>query len=326
MKKGYLNYIYFTILAILLSGCVAFQPFPHAVRAGDTITLAIGSVDGANRTNTTVEYYPDTDPSNPVDITAGVRSVLKFFPDKTSHAYWNTGGTGGTDNMNYFTTALSEHGPWQSVVVVDLPTTLPPGTGVIKVSLGPGVVYPVTLKRVDDVSIAMEILDNGAGGAHDFEYHKNSWNTESTIGDLTELEQARQVVLRVLPNLSNNFSPVSAAEYELTVPIVDQSFYDVTAQVANTDIVVVLDEQSNYIKNQTNLIWSRTGDAIKVFVISANGGQNPDNIRFSILLSNRDLEVVNGWAISDFVSLDSVQYFDINGSLMGGPTPQVIVQ
>lgn len=331
MKKEYLNYIYFIILAMFLSGCVAFQPFPHSVRAGDTITLAIGSVDGANRLNTTVEYYPDSDPLNPVDLTPGVRSVLRLFPDKTSHAYWNRGGVGGTDNIHYLTTTLSKHGPWQSVVVVDLPITIPAGTGTIKVSLGPDVVYPETLKKVDDVAIAMEILDDGAGGAaqgdaHDFEYHQTSFSTNSTVGDLVELEQARQVVLRVLPNFFANYIPVAAAEYELTVPIIDQSLNDVTDQVINTDIVVVLDDQPNFIKNQTSLMWSRSGATIKVSVISASGGQDPGNIRFSVLLSNLDLVVTNGWQISESVSLNSITYFDVNGEVMGGPMPQVIVQ
>lgn len=330
MKKEYLNYIYFIILTIFLSGCVAFQPFPHTVRAGDTITLAIGTVDGANRENTTVEYFPDSDPENPIDITAGIRSILKLFPDKTSKAYWSKAGEFSTDNMN-FLTGVSGHGPWQSVIVVDLPLTLPPGAGKIQVSLGPDVVYPATLRKVDDVTIAMEILDDGAGGAaqggaHDFEYHQLSFNTNSTVGNLAELEQTRQVVLRTLPNLVLSFPPVSASEYELTVPIVDQSFNDVTDQVANSDIVVVLDDQANYIKNQTNLIWSRSGATIIVSIISVNGQQNPVNIRFSVLLSNLDLAAVNGWQISESVSLNSITYFDVNGEVMGGPMPQVIVQ
>lgn len=327
--KNFQRYGFIT-LVFLLSGCVAFQPFPHTVRAGDTITLAIGSVDGASRSNITIEYYSDSDPLSPIDLTSGVRSVLKLFPDKTSHAYWSQAGEFGTDNMNYLT-RLSGHGPWQSVIVVDLPLTLPPGTGNIQVSLGPDVVYPDTLRKVDDVTIAMEILDNGAGGAaqggaHEFEYHQTAFNSNSTVGDLSELEQTRQVLVRVLPNLFVSHAAVSAAEYMLTVPIVDTGLNDVTNQVGNTDMVVVLDDQANLIKNQTNLIWSRSGSVVKVIVVSANGGQDPSNIRFSVLLSNLDLGPTNGWVISDFVSLDSVQYFNVNGEATTGPTPQIVVQ
>jgi hypothetical protein len=100
---------------------------------------------------------------------------------------------------------------------------------------------------------------------------------------------------------------------------------DVSEIVSDDDIAVILDEQPGYIKRQTSLIWSRTGSLLRVYVISTFG-QDPANIRFSVLLSNPDLEVLNGYYISDSVALNSVTYYDENGVVMSGPVPQVIVQ
>jgi len=308
----------------LLVSCVAVQPFPYIVRAGDTITLAIGSLDGVNRNNITIEYYPDSDPLNPVNITPGLRSVLRVYPDKTSQAYWDKGEFVGVDTIEYQTT-LSAHGPWQTVAVIDLPGTLPAGTGHIEVSLSSEVVYPLTLKKADDINIPIEILGNN-GSAHVFEYHKGFFNNDTTIGDLTKLEQLRQVVIRVLPNLTANYTPVYAAEYVLTVPIWDQQSNDVSNQVINSDIAIVFDDQPNYIRNQTNLFWSRSGETFTVIVISAGGDQDPSNLRFSILISNPEISTVNNWEISDNVSLVSVNYYDAVGELVTGPVPQAIIQ
>ena len=54
-------------VAMMLSGCVAYNSLPVAARAGDTITVAIGSADGATTSNTTATYFPDTGGSVPPD-------------------------------------------------------------------------------------------------------------------------------------------------------------------------------------------------------------------------------------------------------------------
>ena len=58
-KMRNIHHCFVIPLVILLAGCVATQPFPYAVRAGDTITLAIGSYDGVNKNNLSITYYPD---------------------------------------------------------------------------------------------------------------------------------------------------------------------------------------------------------------------------------------------------------------------------
>ena len=85
---SYLNPVCVIIALAVLNGCVALQPFPMAGQAGDTITLAVGSADGMNSSNTTVEFFPfGTNPNTDPGIPVPVREIVKMYPDKTSHAW-----------------------------------------------------------------------------------------------------------------------------------------------------------------------------------------------------------------------------------------------
>jgi len=329
MKTNIFNLLKIFLAASFLSACVAIQPFPNAVRAGDTITLAIGSVDGANRNNVTLTYYADSDPATPIDLTPNLRSVVKIYPDKTSRSFWDTTSGLGLETINYME-LIASHSAWQTVLVVDLPASIPPGTGHMEVALGAGVEYPLTLAKVDNVNISMEILENGGlalqGGSHDFEYRKTSNTTATSIGDLTKLEPLKQVVVRNLPNPVASYPAIAAAEFDLYVPVVDQSLTDVSDQVSNNDIAIVLDDQVSFVQNQANLNWSRNGSNVKVIITSLTGNLMPTRIRFSVVLSNLALETSNGWTLGANPAINSENYYDINGNPLTGPIPEIIVQ
>jgi hypothetical protein len=133
------------------------------------------------------------------------------------------------------------------------------------------------------------------------------------------------VVVRTIPNASTTAIPVAAAEYDLLVPVLDQSVSDVSDLVPDNDIAVVLDDQVNYDRNQTALNWSRSGAAMKIVVTSLSGNQDANALRFAILLANYVDAETNGWSLGN-ASLSSVKYFDINGYEIAGPTPQVVVR
>ena len=320
------RFILASFFIISLSNCVATQSFPNVARAGDTVTLAVGSTDGLNKTNITVEFYPDGDPLNPVDITTNVRSVMRLYPDKTSKGYWDETTGSGLETMTYLS-QLSLHGPWQSVVALDLPTTLPIGSGVIKIQFGAGVSTPPTTTSATNVDIALEILPS-IGSSSTFEYRKLAINSDTNLGDLSLLEQTRQVVVRtVFPDfLFGVATDIAAAEYTLTVPIVDQLGTDVTNLLANEDFVVVLDDQPSLVKSQANLIWTRTGSVFKVIVVSPFGNLNANQVRFSVLLSNLPLAETNDWKLSDSPILDLVKYYDVSGNEVTRTLPQILVQ
>ncbi len=327
--NAYIRIAISLIVINTLVACVSIQPFSSTVRAGDTITLAVGSLDGVTRTNVTLNYFPDSDPLNPIDISANIRSVVKIFPDKTSQSYWDTTTGFGLETIS-FVERLAGHGAWQTVLVVDLPLTMPAGTGYIQVTMGAGVEYPVTQTRIDDVNVTMEILASGGiplqGGSHDFEYRKTSNNSDTAIGDITKLEALKQVVVRNPPSTTASYPGIAAAEFDLFVPIVDQSLVDVSSQVSDSDIAIILDDQVNLVQNQTNLIWSRTDSNIKVIILSATGALPPQQIRFSVIISNLSLESSNGWTLGDNVAINALDYYDLNGDPLSGPIPQIIVQ
>ncbi len=322
-----LQYCFFILLAIFLASCVAVQPFPYAVRAGDTITLAIGSLDNVNKDDMSITYYPDPDsqPSdNPVDVTSGIRSVFNIFPDKKSKSYWDTTSGLGLETISSVEN-FSGHSAWQTVVAVDLPPTLPIGTGHFIVSPGASVIYPSFLTRAESVDINAQILEPG-GEAHAFEYRKFNFNNNTNIGILAELGQLRQVVLRHIPANNDSPIPIAAAEYNLQVPIIDVSMNDVSDLVPNSDITVILDDQVNYLKNQSSLNWGRSGASIKVVTTSLSGNQNANLLRFVIILSNYADAEANGWSLADNASLVTVKYYNVDGDEISGPIPEVVVQ
>lgn len=151
---SYLNPVCVIIALAVLNGCVALQPFPMAGQAGDTITLAVGSADGMNSSNTTVEFFPfGTNPNTDPGIPVPVREIVKMYPDKTSHAW-----LGGDPRK---IPRRSSHGGWLSVVVVDLPGTLPTGNGVIRVSTTAS--YPRFSATPNGFDIPFKVLP-GMGG------------------------------------------------------------------------------------------------------------------------------------------------------------------
>ena len=317
------------LMLVILASCVAVRSFPYTVRAGDTVTLAIGSLDGVNKNNITVSFYSDTDPSNPLDLTSNVRSVLRLFPDKTSESYWDETTGFGTQTMTYIN-ALSGHGPWLSVLVLDLPPTIQPGTGYLKIIPGQGTIYPNLIKKVADVNVGLEILAINSGSSalgdnHSFDYTEADFSSNVIVGDLTKLEQSKQVVVRTLPTTTVSYPSISAAEYVIDITAVDQGGNSVIDLLTEDDLAVVLDDQPGYVKNQTNLSWSKLSNLVKVNIVSIRGNQNPRFIRFSILLSNLVLKSSNGYSLGNAASIVSSKYYDANGELMTGPLPEVVI-
>jgi len=96
------------IVSVVFSGCTMVSPFPLVARSGDTITLAVGSADGMNKSNTTVEFTG----SDGIPINIPERQILKIYPDKTSRPWLYSDG--GQSNINIPLTYPS-HGPWEMI-------------------------------------------------------------------------------------------------------------------------------------------------------------------------------------------------------------------
>ena len=300
--------IMIVIAAVWLTyGCVALQPFPTAARAGDTITLAVGSPDGMTDSNTTVTFYaagedPDVDPGTPIDI----RSVVKLLPDKASVAWLKSG-----DGIS----RRSSHGPWLTVLVVDLPETLLGGTGgdgTIRVtpslSTTPGdggVVYPRLAASPNGLDIPILVLP-GTGSPNPFDYAVTGGS--AVEGDLLLIESLPYAVVKpeVLAEGTEQSEASGAIELDVTVPITNLQ----GGAVLDEGIAVILDYQPQNINNQTNLIWKRSGDNFNIMMVSPVGMYSYE-ARVSIVPKFPEYL----YEISGAPILNSITYYDLNGNL-----------
>ena len=318
---------------IYLQGCVAVQSFPTAARAGDTVTLAIGSLEGANKNNLTVSFESDANPGVHVDLTNNIRSVFNLYPDKTSSANLKVSGTTG----HSYLTSWSAHGMWLTVIALDLPRTLLTGTGKITVIPDPAVVPANNAKKVEDVPIAIDILPEvNLGDAQPalFEYFDNNFTPES-VGILTELQPMKQILIRS-PRKSGIYSltsqRVSAAVYVINVPMVnllipgihapasaltiikDDNFYDYGQSAApdGSDVIVAA---------QTQMFWKKEGDNITVMFISHTNKLDSSFIRFSIVPSSPNYFDFTGTGLSQIIS---TTFYDENGQVITGILPELV--
>lgn len=131
---------------LLLSGCAGVQTFPNAVRAGDTAALAAGWKGDFARENITVVItdasgaqttLPPGDPA--------VRAVINFYPDPLSSiVVADRTGVELTPYANTYASMINNNYTgrdrdwWQTVVFVDLPATLAPGTAEIAITNADG--------------------------------------------------------------------------------------------------------------------------------------------------------------------------------------------
>jgi hypothetical protein len=297
----------------LMQGCTMVQTYPLAARSGDTITIAPGSLDGANKTNLIVEYYSDSNPSVPINLTSNIRSVFNITPDRTSSAWLNSSAQ--------LIPLGSGHGPWQTVIALNLPSGLPLGSGNLRVSLGAGVTVPTTAHTPEGVDMALEILP-GTGTSNPFSYRPYPWdNVNITIGNLSDLVPGRQYVVK--PDLADTSSPgfYGAAEYTLFMPLrnKDDGLPPTDADVT-TYLTVILDSHPNNDVYQVALHWHRSGDNIIVDIISPLGYVTDRQTRFSVVIDKTGPFMFSGSA-----SILSVNYFDTDGNVVA-TTPVPLLQ
>lgn len=303
--SNFLVYPYLIGLLAVLGGCVALQPLPTAARAGDTIALAVGSADGMMATNTTVEFYSGPDPNVVAPIAVPIRSVVKVNPDKTSVA-WLTADAHKIPKR-------SSHGGWLSVIVVDLPSTLPEGVGVIRITTDGQVVYPRFAATANGTDIQMTILP-GTGSVNPFDYAVVQGSAVS--GDLLKLESLPQVIVKppVPPEGQEEIIAYGAVEISITAPIVSLD----SSPIVDKGVAVVLDDQPQNIDNQTSLLWKRRGDDFDIMLISPKGLYSYQT-RFSIVPRFPDyLYKIEGTPL-----LNSITYYDLDGMVITGPTPMI---
>ncbi len=285
------------LIALAASGCVGVQSFPSSARAGDTVVLAIGSPDGMTAANTSATYTPNGGTAVPLTI----RSIFKLYPDKTSRAWVNSDAT-NIENQ-------TGHGPWITMVAINLPGTLVEGTGVV--SFVTSATYPPSPARdINTAAIPLEILPASAGSGAPNPFNYEIAANLPVAGDLSQLEPKNRLVIK--PDFTGlPATTYGAIEIRIAIPTLD---------VTNpNDVQVIIDEKINLTSaaSRVQYMWSIQGSDLVVDFISPIGGLAYHQAYFYLLWpglkANIDAGIID---VSTLVPV--VTYYDVNGNVVAG--------
>lgn len=278
-----------------LHGCFSVQPYPHKAQAGDTITLSAGAAEGMTPDNTLVHYYPSQSSEQPIELTGYIQSIFNLYPDNKSYAWTDVSTT-------------ATQGAYVTMIIVDLPNSMPVGSGFIKIQTDAVYQPPVS---VEEIEIAFEILP-GEGGPNPLLYYQE---TEDGVADLSRLMPQPRIDVKAVQD-ETQWPEYAAVEVTLYAPTREKLNF---STVPDEDIRVVT-EQSIRAKRPHHMIdWQRNGDIITAYLINATGQMHYSDIDFSIVLSKDDNEFY------DTPSLSSIRYFDLAGNEVTGPLPTVLL-
>ncbi len=297
-KRGTTFFLFVSAITLFLGGCISAQSFPHRARAGDTVTISLGSGQFVTRNNTTVVYTPDNDPANPVDLTGDVLAIFRLYPDKISQVSLDSAATG--------IPFIAYHEPWVSIATINLPLGMPEGTGTLQATTTAA--YPAGTGSVNAVTMALEILP-GVGAPFPMQYNYGGLRT----GDVTDLEPVPHII--VYPG--SIWSTYGAASYVLTVPIRKA---DGTPVLDQSIEVIAEDLRMPSTQSQVQLSWYRAGDTLTINFVSPTGMSGKE-LRCTIALHGSGGANPNQFSAPP--SVNSVAYYDIDGNPVAGANPSV---
>lgn len=282
------------LLGLILSGCATTNPLPIAARAGDTITLAVGSPEGmtSEPSNTTVEFTPN---GTTETFDLPIKSVVKVFPDKESPTMVNNSSSQMPVLAHY-----TSHEPWLTLIVLDLPTNLPVGAGIIKVNTIAD--YGAAFLSINGKDIHFTVLD-GTGSYHPLEYHTYT----PIIGNLADVEKSHRIKFA----LSLDGQGFAAVEYRLQfAPGELPSEFD-----------LIPGDMQFMTESMRNVSWTVSGEELLVVFTSLTGNLARRDLQFSII-PEPAAPMSAGMPSNmpnDPPTLTSVQYFNTEGEVMQGP-------
>jgi len=292
LSRGFVFILFVSLF--LLQACVALQSFPTVARSGDTITLAVGSVEGMTKTNTTLTYTPDST-GVPIPIPASsLRAIVPIYPDKRTNAWISSSAT--------LVDELSGHGSWLTVLVIDLPV-LPEGSGVINVQTT--AVSPLNASNINDENISLEILP-GTGTPATFDYKAFAGAGPQT-SSLSDVEVLPHYLIKPDYVFTSSWPTYGAIEIKVTGTLTGAS-----ESVYNNAMYVVLDDKDTNILSHLQMDWVRNGNTTTINIVSTNGSLKSYQARLSMLFTQSSI-------IYSSPPIVTVKYFDINGLEVAGP-------
>ena len=302
------------IVSLLVSaGCTIVHTTPLAARKGDTVMISVGSPDDMTKANTSLTYTPSG--GSPIAIPdSAIRSIFNLYPDKTSDV-WLYSAAGLIENE-------SGHGPWNTVLVFDLPggpgdtsgIVLPDGPGALQVNTT--ATYSGTIPGVSGQDIALEILP-GTGSPSSFNYL--GFGGVELQGDLTRLEPMKKLLFRPDWTGLDNTNTYGAVEVKIGLD---------TSGIQENDFNVIVDDKIGPLQQarRVHSIWKKGRFVLTVYFISPVGKLQYSDVNFSVISKELQSQFEDGTKnVATDVTVNSVIWYDINGAVDPGGPPITIV-
>ena len=277
-------YLLFIFALFTLQACTGYSTNARTASAGATISIPVGSPVGMTKdpTNTTAVYVPDAGGSYPLTI----RSVFDLYPSKKSRL-----------NLTVTVDALVnsvDHEAWQTVMIIDLPTDVPVGTGNIHITST--ATYPPINSHISDFPIALEIV---AGVATPDPFAYEFGLGASADGDLAELESLPHAV--VTPPVNSDY--YGAIEMKFTLDMSSTTLDDAKLRV-------FVDDMNSTTLSNKNVVWrvTPTGDLL-VMIISPTGFLQARESRLSIVSKPKV-------KFNSVPTITEVNFYDVDGNLL----------
>ncbi len=302
MNMRSLFYLVMAPLVLVLAACSGTQTFTPAARAGDTVTLAVGWKKNLLRQNLTVTI---TD-ANGVKTTylpndSRVRAILNLYPDPASYAVVDTAaglttnGSSTGDMVNQSVTN-GDNDWWQTSIVLDLPSTMAPGTATVALINSAGTTFQ---------SLGVTIVP-GTGTSNLFNIYFGGISFPLLgqgyfPGALASFERE--------PNSTVNFSNSNLDTYGN--PIVPHSIQMQFTHTAGTGTTWIVNPRGD-LKDVT---WTDSGSVITVMLMSTNGSTLAQLLDFKFYISGGIINVAQ--------VANSLKAYDINGNPITGVTAQI---
>lgn len=250
------------MMAAMMSGCIGMVPMPESARAGDTISLGAGWKHSFNRNNITVTI---TDADNNVTTyhpgDAAIRAVINLYPDPASYLSVGTKIGGGIsssyDNGNMYGSVTDSNVTgedpdwWESMIYLDLPTTMTSGQATITVTSLSESYGPVPVNIIP-----------GTGSPATFDYSLDNGYADSlNSAQIQSMERAPVWVV--------TFSGGDALPQAIQV----QFTHDPDAAAGGTGIPHVI----NPVGDMKNLSWTESADGQGLTVIVFSNGDGTES-------------------------------------------------
>ena len=302
------------LVSLLAStGCTIVHTVPLAARPGDTIIVSVGSPDDLTKANTSLTYTPSG--GSPIALPdSAIRAVFNLYPDKTSSAWLYSDAT--------LIENESGHGPWTTVLAVDLPggaddtsgIVLPEGPGTLQVNTT--ATFSGVIPDVNGVDIALEILP-GTGTPSTFDY-LGIGNTQLP-GNLSELEPMKKLQFRPAWTGYDDTNTYGAVEVKIGID---------TSGVNADDFYVVVDDKIGATQSRrVHSTWKKTRYELTVYFICPTGEMQYSDVNFSVISKELQRQFESGEQnVATDVTVNSVTWYDVNGAVASGPAITIVNQ